>query len=81
MVSGTEDLRGSCPYLVNESKAEAQVVCNGSGTLCATGVRTDNDCLPEVGDLSFNITLQERLAVEIINGNVKESLVSLTRKC
>lgn len=64
-------------YLVNESKAQTQVVGYGRGTLCAAGVRTDDDRIPETRDLAFNIPLQERLAVKVIDRNVEESLVSL----
>lgn len=61
---------------MDESEAQTQVVGNSGGTLCTAGVRTDNDCILEPGNLSFNISLQQWLAIKIVDGNVKESLVS-----
>lgn len=79
-VSGTRDLRDSYPYLVNQGKSQAQIIRNGSSTLCATRVWTDDDCLLETGDRSLDVPLQEGLAVEVVNGDVEKSLVSARRE-
>lgn len=63
-------------YLVNEGKAEAEIVGDGGSTLRASGIRADNNCIPEPRNLSFDVPLEQRLSVEIIDGNVKETLVS-----
>lgn len=62
---------------MNESKAQAEAISYGGRALCASSVRTDDNCVSVPGDISFNIPLQQRLAVEVIHGNVKESLVPL----
>lgn len=62
-------------YLVNQSEAQAQAISDGSRTLCTSSIRADDDCVSVSGNVSFNIPLQQRLAVEVIHGNVKESLV------
>lgn len=67
---------GSGSYLVDEGEAEAEIIGNGGSTLCASRVRADNDCISEPRNRSFNIPLKQWLAVEIIHGNVKETLVS-----
>lgn len=64
-------------YLVDESKTQTQIIGDSCGTLCAAGVRADDNRIPEAGDLTFNVPLQERLAVKVVDWNVKESLVSL----
>lgn len=74
--ASAEDGRAEGPaYLVDEGEAQAQMVGNGGRALGASGVRTDDDCISVPGNMSFNVPLQQRLAVEIIYGNVKESLV------
>lgn len=62
---------------MDESKAQTQVVGNSRCTLCAAGIRTDNDRFSEAWDLAFNVPLQEGLAVKVIDGYVKETLVSV----
>lgn len=64
-------------YLVDQGEAQAEAISNGGRTLCASSIRADDDCVSVPGDISFNIPLQQRFAVEIIHGNVKESLVPL----
>lgn len=61
---------------MNEGEAEAEVIGNGGGSLRSAGVWADDDCILKSRDLSFNIPLDKRLSVEIIHGNVKETLVS-----
>lgn len=62
---------------MNQGEAQAQAISYGGRTLCASSIRADDDCVSVPGDISFNIPLQQRLAVEVIHGNVKESLVPL----
>lgn len=62
-------------YLVNQGEAQAQAIGNGSRALCASSIWTDDDCVSVPGNVPFNIPLQQRLTVEVIHGNVKESLV------
>lgn len=65
------------PYLVNQGKAQTQGIGDSSSTLGATRIRTDNDGIPEIWNLSLNIPLNKWLSVKVVNGNVKESLVSI----
>lgn len=66
-------------YLVNQSKAQAQIVGDRSSTLRPTCIWTDDDRILGTRNLSLNVPLQQRLSVEIIDGNVKEPLVSLAQ--
>lgn len=58
IVSMNKDISGSRPYLVNQGEAQAQVVGNSSGTLCAARVWTDNDRISKARNLSFDVPLQ-----------------------
>lgn len=62
---------------MDQGEAQAEAISDGGRTLCASSIRADDDCVSVPGDISFNIPLQQRFAVEIIHGNVKESLVPL----
>lgn len=71
---------GSSSYLVDEGEAKAESIGNGGSTLRASGVRADDDRIFVSRNRSFNVPLNQRLTVEVIHRNVKETLVSDGRK-
>lgn len=68
------DLRGPA-LLVNEGKRHTQSISNGSGSLGASSIWTDDDSLLVVGDVRLDVLAEEMTAVEVVDGNVKETLV------
>jgi hypothetical protein len=59
---------------MDESKLDAHAVGNGRRTLRTAGVRADDDGILVVRDVCLDVPLEERPAVQIIDGNVKKSL-------
>lgn len=68
------DLRGST-LLVDEREWHAECIGDGSRSLCASGVWTDDNGLLVVGDVGLNVLAQKVATVEVVNGNVEETLV------
>lgn len=62
--------------LVNQCEAETQAVRNGSRTLRASGIWTDDNGVLVVWYVLLNVPLQEGLAVQIVDRDVEETLVS-----
>ena len=61
--------------LVNQGKVYTHGVRNGSRSLGSTGIWADNDRFLVVGDVLMNVALEEWSPVQIIHGNIKETLV------
>ena len=62
-------------YLVDQCEFHIQVVRNCRCSLRPTGVRTDNDSIFEIRDVLLDVSLDERLAIQIINRDVEEALI------
>lgn len=62
-------------YLVNQCKVHVEAICNGSSSLCTTGVGRDDDGFFVVGYVGLDIVLDKEFTVKIIDGNVEKSLV------
>ena len=60
---------------MNQSKVHVQTVGNRCRTLCTAGIWTDDDCIFEVRNMLLDISLEERFAVEIVDGDIEEALV------
>lgn len=60
---------------MNQGEVHVQAVGNRCGTLCTACIWTDDNCVFEVGDVLLNVSLKERLAVEVVDGDVEEALV------
>lgn len=66
---------GSWVHLVDEGKFHSQGVCDRGCSLCSSCIgRNDNGFLV-VGDVVLDITLQQWASVQVVDGNVKESLI------
>lgn len=61
---------------MNQGKAQTQGIGDSSSTLGTTRIRADNDGILEMWNLSLNIALKKWLSVKVVNGDIKESLVS-----
>lgn len=59
---------------VNQSKLHAQLVGNDGRTLGSTGIGRDNDSILPVGDLVANVFDHQGLSVQVVNGDIKETL-------
>lgn len=66
--------RGSF-YLVDQCEFHVQVVRNCRCSLRSTCIRTDNDSILEIRDVLLDVSLDERLAIQIINRDVEEALI------
>lgn len=62
-------------YLVNKRKVHLEAVSDERGSFCATGIRRDDDGLSEIGDVLLDVVLDQWLAVEVIDGDIKKALV------
>lgn len=60
---------------MNESKVHVETVSNGRGSLGAAGVGGDDDGFSEARDVCLDIFLDERLAIEVVDGDIEEALV------
>lgn len=60
---------------MNQGEVHVQAVGNCCGSLCTAGVWADDDCILEVWNMLLDISLEKRLAVEIVNGDIEEALV------
>lgn len=58
-ISLRKQRNGECYYLVDECKLHVQIIRNGSGSLCSTGVRTDDDGVSELGNLGLDVSLED----------------------
>ena len=59
---------------MDECELHAQAVRNGSRALGATGIGTDDDSILPVGNVLLDVSLKKRLSVEVIDGDIEESL-------
>ena len=66
---------GRSPLLMNECKLDAQRISDSSSSFGASSIRTDHDTASVVGNVVLDVLLQERSTVQIVDGNVKETLI------
>ena len=59
---------------MDESKVNTKGVGNRRGPLRTSGVWADDDGIFIVWNILLDIALEERFTIEVIDGNVKESL-------
>ncbi|KAH3680598.1 hypothetical protein WICPIJ_008218 [Wickerhamomyces pijperi] len=61
-------------FLVDECEGNQQVISNSGGPLGTTGIWRNNNTVLIVWDLSLDVMLQDRFAVQVVNTDVKETL-------
>jgi len=61
-------------HLVDQSKVDAHAVGDGRRALGAARVGADDDGILVVGDVCLNVPLQQRPAVQVVDGDVEEAL-------
>jgi len=66
---------GRASLLVNQGKSHVQLISDGSSTLGTAGVGANNNSILVVGDILLNVPLDERLGVQVVNGDIEEALV------
>lgn len=60
---------------MDQCEWHSQPIRDRSGSLRAAGVRADNHRLLVVRDVVLDVLLQQRAAVEVVDGDVEEALV------
>lgn len=60
---------------MNKCKVHLQAVGDESSTFGTSSIGGDNDSFPEAGDVGLDVVLDEGLAVEVIDRDIKETLV------
>lgn len=60
---------------MNEGEWHAKSIGDSCGSLCTSCIRGDHYGLLVVGNLELNVFAEEMATVEIVNGDVKETLV------
>lgn len=60
---------------VDQRKWHSQSISNGSCTLCTASIRADDHRFLVVRNMVLNVLAQKMTPVQIVNRNVKESLI------
>ena len=60
---------------MNKCKIHIQAIGDQGGTFSASGVGGDNDSFPVTRNVRLDVILDQSLAVKVIDGDIKETLV------
>lgn len=68
---GREDMT----HLVDQGELHSEGISDGSCALGPAGVRRDDDGVLKVRDIIADVTLQQRAAIQVIDGDIKKALI------
>lgn len=66
---------GRMMHLVDQGEGHTKPIGDGGGALRSAGIRTDDHSLLVVGDVVLDVLLQQRAAVEVVDGDVEKALI------
>lgn len=72
---GGERGREDMTHLVDQGELHSEGISDGGCALGPAGVRRDDDGILIVRDIVADVALQQRAAIQVIDGNIKEALI------